>query len=154
MDKEANKILPNQNVVTMISVGGIRAIINTKGIVDLSKAIPEAKRKKIEKILEPGLENILDGWLVEGEFKDDTFYVKCIRDDNGKVLDIYDTRDWAMIMGFNTSLLSMSKRKFKDVDKRLDIRPEASFDSEYYENMTTGKGSWRKKVIEVMNNES
>ena len=151
MNKETNKILPNQNVVTMISVGGIKAIISTKGIVDLNKAIPEAKRKKIEKILEPGLENILEGGLVEGEFKNNSFYVKCIRDNNGKILDIYETKDWAMIMGFNTSL-SMSKRKFKDADKRFDVRPESSFNSEYYRDMTTGKGSWRRKVAEAMNN--
>lgn len=150
MSKEINKLLPNQNVVTMISIGGIKAIINTKGIVDVNKAIPETKRKKIEKILEPGLENILDGWLVEGEFKDDVFYVKCIRDDNGKVLDIYETRDWAMIMGFDTSLLMSAKSKFRDIDKRLEVRPESSFNSAYYGDMTTGKGGWRKRVIEEM----
>lgn len=153
MNKEIDKLLPNQKVVTMISVGGIKAIINTNGIVDISKAIPESTRKKIEKTLNPGMENILDGWLVEGEFKDDSFYVKCIRDDNGKVLDIYETRDWAMIMGFNTSF-SVAREKFKDIDKRFDIRPEASFNAENYGDMTTGKGSWRKKVIEAMNNES
>jgi hypothetical protein len=153
MNKEIDKLLPNQKVVTIISVGGIKAIINTNGIVDISKAIPESTRKKIEKTLNPGMENILDGWLVEGEFKDDSFYVKCIRDDNGKVLDIYETRDWAMIMGFNTSF-SVAREKFKDIDKRFDIRPEASFSAENYGDMTTGKGSWRKKVIEAMGNES
>ena len=95
------------------------------------------------------MENILDGWLVEGEFKDDMFYVKCIRDDNGKVLDIYETRDWARIMGFNTSF-SVAREKFKDIDKRFDVRPESSFSADNYKCMTTGKGSWRKRVIEEM----
>ena len=149
MNKEIDKLLPNQKVVTMISVGGVKAIINTNGIVDISKAIPESTRKKIEKVLTPGMENILDGWLVEGEFKDDIFYVKCIRDDNGKVLDIYETRDWAMIMGFNTSF-SVAREKFKDIDKRFDVRPESSFSADNYKCMTTGKGSWRKRVIEEM----
>lgn len=149
MNKEIDKLLPNQKVVTMISVGGVKAIINTNGIVDISKAIPESTRKKIEKVLTPGMENILDGWLVEGEFKDDIFYVKCIRDDNGKVLDIYETRDWARIMGFNTSF-SAAREKFKDIDKRFDVRPESSFSADNYKCMTTGKGSWRKRVIEEM----
>ena len=100
MNKEKNKIMPNQNVVYVFSVGGIRALINTNGIIDSNKVIPITTKKKIEKILKPGLENILDGWVIDGEFKNDTFYVKCIRDDNGKILDIYDTIDWVNIMGF------------------------------------------------------
>jgi hypothetical protein len=149
MNKENEKLLPNQNVVTLLSVGGIRAIINTKGIIETSRAIPESTKKKIEKFLEPGLENILDGWIVEGEIKNNIFYVKYIVNENGKVLDIYETIDWAGIMGFMT-LFSDRKYKFKNIDKRLDVRPEASFNAKYYENMTTGKGGWRKRVIEEM----
>lgn len=153
MNKETNKLLPNQNVVTLISVGGIRAIINTNGIIDTNKVIPESTKKKLEKVLEPGLENILDGWFLEGEIKNDTFYIEYIVDDNGKVLDIHETRDWAGIMGF-TTLFSDKKDKFKNIDKRFDIRPESSFNSDCYNTMTTGRGSWRKRVIEAMNNES
>lgn len=152
MSKEIDRLLPNQNVVTLLSVGGIRAVINTNGIIDTNKTIPESTKKKLEKVLEPGLENILDGWLVEGEIKDDTFYVKCIVNEDGKVLDIYETKDWAGIMGFMT-LFSDKKDKFKNIDKRFDVRPESSFRAEYYDNMTTGKGGWRKKVMEAINND-
>jgi hypothetical protein len=150
MSKETEKLLPNQNVVTLLSVGGIRAIINTNGIVETNKSIPESTKKKLEKFLEPGLENILEGWVVEGEIKDNTFYVKYIVDENGKVLDIYETKDWAGIMGFMT-LFSNEKYKFKNIDKRYDIRPESSFMAESYYGMTTGRGGWRDKVMEAIN---
>lgn len=150
MNKKQSKILPNQNVVSFLSVGGIRAIINTDGIIETSKAIPETTREKIEKVLKPGLENILDGWFVEGEFKNDMFYVKYIRDDSGRVLDIYETKDWANIMGF--TVLMNKKSKFKDINKNIEARPESSFMARDYDNMTTGRSGWRKKVIEAMNN--
>ena len=54
-----------------------------------------------------------------------------------------------MIMGFNTSF-SVAREKFKDIDKRFDVRPESSFSADNYKCMTTGKGSWRKRVIEEM----
>lgn len=147
-----NKMHPNQNAVTLISVGGIRAIINTNGIIDTNKMIPETKKKKIEKILEPGLENILDGWTVEGEFKDDIFYVNYIKDDTGKILDIYETKDWASIMGFSM-IFPNKKEKFKDINKNSNIRPESSFMADEYYEMTTGKKTWRKKVKDIMCNE-
>ena len=146
---QSNKILPNQNAVTLISVGGIRALINTHGIIDTNKMIPETKKKKIEETLAPGLENILDGWMVEGEFKDDIFYVNYIKDDTGKILDIYDTKDWASIMGFSM-LLPEKKEKFKDMNKSMNIRPESSFMANDYYEMTTGRGSWRKRVKDIM----
>jgi hypothetical protein len=152
MNKETDKLLPNQNVVTILSVGGIRAVINTKGIIETNKTIPWSTRKKIEKFLEPGLENILDGWLVEGEIKNDIFYVKYIINEQGKVLDIYETKDWADIMGFMISF-SNEKHKFKDMDKSVDVRPESSFGFEHYDSMTTGRDGWRKRVIEAVNNE-
>ena len=153
MNKEKNKIMPNQNVVYVFSVGGIRALINTNGIIDSNKVIPITTKKKIEKILKPGLENILDGWVVDGEFKNDTFYVKCIIDDNGKILDIYDTIDWVNIMGFTPSFHN-KKIKFKDIEGRKGLRPECSFYGYDYESMTKNihSKSWRKRVSEEMEN--
>lgn len=150
--KKNNHILPNQNAVVLISVGGIRAIINTNGIIDTDKMIPDTIRKKIENTLSPCLENILEGWKVEGEFKNDVFYVNYIIDDSGKVLDIYDTKDWAGIMGFSM-IMPEKKDKFKNINKNFNIRPESSFMASDYENMTTGKGGWRKRIKEVICNE-
>lgn len=147
--KKSNHISPNQNVVSVFKVGGIKAIINTNGVLETNKSIPETTKKRIEKTLKNGLENILDGWLVEGEFKNDTFYVNYIRDDSGKVLDVHDTKDWANIMGF-AMIIPDDVSKFKDANKRRDIRPESSFMASDYENMTTGKSGWRNRVIEVM----
>lgn len=151
MSKEKSKILPNKNFVSLISVGGIKAIISTKGIIDTNKMIPDTTKRKIEKSISCGLENILDNWLVEGEFKNDTFYVKYIRDDSGKILDIYETKEWANIMGFPTSI-SEKKEKFKDIRKSGETRPESSFSAFDYGSMTTGRSGWRKRVIEEMRN--
>lgn len=152
MNKEKSKISQNQKFVSMLSVGGISAIITTNGIIDSNRKLTPEFKKRIEEELSDGLENILDGWMVEGEYRDGAFFVRYIRDDNGKILDIYETKEWAGIMNFGTIGFS-GKCLYKDMDKKIKCaRPESSFNVSDMRDFITDKNkSWRKRILEKIN---
>ena len=48
------------------------------------KPFRNLQKRNLKRFLNLGSKIYLDGWFVEGEIKDDMFYVKCIVNEDGK----------------------------------------------------------------------
>nr|DAQ92112.1 MAG TPA: hypothetical protein [Caudoviricetes sp.] len=146
-------------IVSMSNVGGIRAVISCDGIVELEKTVNDKVRKRIDEAIGHGLENIADGWIVEGEFKEDRFYVYYVIDDNKKFLNIDDTIAWASIMGYSMAPIK-DRCKPQDIKEmsNVEIRNEREFSfkerlNNILEVLPSGrirKPSWKERLSEAM----
>jgi hypothetical protein len=150
------EISPKRKMVSMIKIGGIRALISTNGIIDLERKTNKLLKQKIEDSINDGLENIPENWTVEGEYQDGMFYVYYIKDED-KILDIDDTIAWSKIMGY--SMAPLKERNLFENIKNIsseELRPENSFKKCEYSNSIkefciNGKHrkiNWRKRVLE------
>lgn len=146
-------------IVSMSNIGGIRAVISCDGIVELEKTVSSNLRKRIEVAIGHGLENIADGWIVEGEFKEDRFYVYYVIDENKRFLDIDDTIAWASIMGYSMAPIK-DRCKPEDIKEmsNVEIRNEREFSvnerlNNILEVLPSGKirkPTWRERLYEAM----
>ena len=142
---------PREKEVCLLKIGGVKAVISSKGIVGTNKKISKTIREQINETIKGSLDNILDGWTVEGEYKDGAFYVTYIKNDEGKFFNAEETMQWAKIMELSCSPVCQNTTKnFSGY-----IRPE----KEFYENQrknvikefTNGKRimpKWKEKLYE------
>lgn len=146
-------------IVSMSNMGGIRAVISSDGIVEIEKTVNKNLKRKINDAIEHGLENIADGWIVEGEFKEDRFYVYYVIDDNKRFLDIDDTIAWASIMGYPMAPIK-DRCNLQDMKilSNVEIRNEKEFSvserlNNVFEVLPSGKirkPSWRERLSEAL----
>lgn len=147
-------------VVSFYKTRGINVMLSSDGVIATDANVSESVKRKLDETIREGLENILEGWIIEGIFIKDTFYVKYIVDESKKCLGIDETISWAKIIGYSVNPI---KRRcclgeIKDA-KKEEIRPELDFDNRKRGNlvlefMSSGKEikkTWREKIQEVCN---
>ena len=147
--------LKSRKNVEVIRVGGIRALVSCNGIIRTNRSISKKMQDEFSSIVDRGKENILDGWVVDGEYKNGCFYVNNIFDENCNLLCIEDTIGWAKIMEFVPP--SIFKNNY---DSRYEKRPEGTVPIDDYYSETkefSKKGNksrtnWKKMVIEELKN--
>lgn len=144
--------------ILMSRINGIRAIISCEGIVETEGKISTKARERVNAIIEDGLENIAEGWAVEGECKDDLFYVYYIIDEFNKVLNVEDTIAWTSIMGYKMAPIKRTVddklKDFKDVHirsaKEFALNERLSNALEILPSGREKRGGWRARVSDAL----
>ena len=136
-------------------INGIRMVISSCGLIDVNKKISQKAREEILKNISKSFENIPENWLIEGEYKNDNFYVLYIRNDKKEILDVDETIEWAKIFEFcsppvKNKLCINGIEKFKN----MEIRPRNKFDKlemikQFGNNGKEKNVNWRLKVKET-----
>lgn len=135
-------------------IDGIRTIISSTGLVDTDKKISSKAKEKILEAVSKSFENIPDGWFVEGEYKNNNFYVLYIINDKKEILDIEETVEWSKI--FELCSPPHKNRIVGDIEKlkNIEIRPTRKFNEinlikNFDKRGIETKRNWRTRVKEI-----
>lgn len=154
MNLKENK---NSLDVSYRQLKGIRCLISSSGIIDIENKATENAKRKILEIVSRSFENIPKEWYVEGEFKNNNFYVLHVINEKKEILDIDETIQWAGI--FELCKPPLKKRFINrgiETFKNEEVRPEKKFTKmerikEFNSDGKENRKNWRKKVNEIFN---
>ena len=151
-------VVVKSSLAVVIKWGLLAGLITKQEIacnIDVNKKISQKAREEILKNISKSFENIPENWLIEGEYKNDNFYVLYIRNDKKEILDVDETIEWAKIFEFcsppvKNKLCINGIEKFKN----MEIRPRNKFDKlemikQFGNNGKEKNINWRLKVKET-----
>lgn len=144
--------------VSLSGINGVKTVIASTGIIATEKEISDKMRSRIHEAIKDGLDNIADGWAVEGEYKDNRFYVYFVINDKDKILNVDDTIAWASIMGYGIAPIQRGKPEDLVKNSNVQIRNEKEFSikerlSNVLEVLPSGntrKPSWRERIQDAL----